>query len=54
MEHILIALVNQIQSNFENGMFTCGILFYRLKKAFDTVDHNILLEKQLLFFIQPR
>ena len=54
MEHILIALVNQIQSNFEKGMFKCGILFYILKKAFDTVDHDILLEKQLLFFIQPR
>ena len=53
MEHTLIDLVNQIQSNFEKGMFTCGILFYSLKKAFDTVDQNILWESNYCSSYNP-
>ena len=37
-EHALIDIVNQIQTNFDKGIYTCGI-FIDLKKAFDTVDH---------------
>jgi hypothetical protein len=43
-QHALIDIVNNIQTNMEKKMFSCGI-FLDLKKAFDTVDHSILLYK---------
>ena len=33
-----------VQSALDNNKFACGI-FIDLEKAFDTVDHNILLSK---------
>ena len=42
-EHALIDIVNQIQTKFDKGIYTCGI-FIDLKKAFYTVDHSILLQ----------
>ena len=36
--------MNNIQNNMEEKLFSCGI-FLDLKKAFDTVDHSILLHK---------
>lgn len=42
--HSLIALTEKIRSNLDKGNFTCGI-FLDLQKAFDSVDHEILLEK---------
>ena len=43
-QHALIDIVNNIQNNMEEKLFSCGI-FLDLKKAFDTVDHYILLHK---------
>ena len=37
-------LNDKILKRFDNGLFTGMILIY-LQKAFDTIDHNILLEK---------
>ena len=39
-----MAIVESIQKQLDAGNYTAGV-FFDLKKAFDTVDHNILLEK---------
>ena len=43
-QHAILDIVNKIQSNMDKGMYSCGI-FIDLKKAFDTVDHTLLLKK---------
>ena len=43
-EHAILQLVNYISSSFERGEHTLG-LFIDLSKAFDTVDHKILISK---------
>ena len=40
----LIEIVNNIKTAIDNNKFVCGI-FLDLTKAFDTVDHQILLDK---------
>ena len=43
-DHAIIQLVNEISKSFEEDKFTLGV-FIDLSKAFDTVDHKILITK---------
>ena len=40
-QHAILDIVNAILQNMDNGKFLCGVF----KKAFDTVNHEILLAK---------
>ena len=42
--HSLIEITEKIKESIDKGLYGCGI-FIDLKKAFDTVNHNILLTK---------
>ena len=42
--HALIDITSRIQEACDNGQYPCGI-YVDFKKGFDTVNHNILLEK---------
>ena len=50
-EHAILELVDQITKSFDNNKFTLGV-FIDLSKAFDTVDHEILLNKLHHYGIQ--
>ena len=42
--HALLSIVEKIRANLDNKTFSCGV-FVDLEKAFDTVNHMILLQK---------
>ena len=42
--HVLVSITEKIREALDTGHFACGI-FIDLQKAFDTVDHNILISK---------
>ena len=42
--HALLSIVEEIRKNLNNKTFSCGV-FVDLEKAFDTVNHMILIEK---------
>ena len=42
--HALLSLTEKVREALDSGKFACGV-FIDLQKAFDTVDHSILLTK---------
>ena len=42
--HSILSITDLAQRAIDSGAYSCGI-FLDLRKAFDTVDHKILLEK---------
>ena len=43
-EHALTTIIEQIRANLDNKTFSAAV-FIDLEKAFDTVNHSILLKK---------
>ena len=43
-EHAILCIIDRIQKAIENRNYSCGI-FLDFSKAFDTIDHTILIKK---------
>ena len=50
-EHVIMQLIDNINNSFEKNHFPLGV-FIDLSKAFDTVDHYILITKLKQYGIQ--
>ena len=50
-DHALIELINSIYDSFNQNKYTFGV-FIDLSKAFDTVDHDILVDKLNIYGIK--
>lgn len=53
IDHALVGLTENIKVSLDNNRFSCGILI-DLQKAFDTVNHSILLKKLEYYGIRGR
>ena len=53
IEHAIVQLVDQILESFEHSKYGLGV-FIDLSKAFDIVDHSILLKKLKLYCVTDR
>ena len=51
--HVLITLINKITQSLDSGDMVIGI-FLDLKKAFDTVNHKILVKKLYSYGIRDQ
>ena len=52
-DHALIKLIDSIYDSFNQNKYTLRV-FIDLSKAFDTVDHNIIVDKLNLYGIKKQ
>jgi len=50
-QHAVLDIVNAIHENIDHNVVSCGI-FLDFKKAFDTVDHSVLLISCIIMVLE--